>query len=295
MAKHYQGSPSTTTTDAVFIPEVWSEAIYKYFERKVIFRQLVDDYSPLVANGGDKIHIPEIGLISATAKSAGSDVSYDNTTATETQLDLDQHYYVAKLFEDILMVQSNYQLMDKYSAMMGEALARQVDSYLWTTLQGLSNNIGLSADDTLTASKFEDILASMGNNGIDYMAGDVFMVVNPVLMADILNPSGGLAQFFIRNDASGDGSGLRTGNIGSLYGIDVFMSNAISSGGTASTISGAIFHRSAVAYAMQEDVRIQSEYSIDALGTKVVADSIYGAKLIDDSDNVKGIKFQNVA
>tara|TARA_R110000824_G_scaffold252854_6_gene441670 strand:- start:4102 stop:4989 length:888 start_codon:yes stop_codon:yes gene_type:complete len=295
MAKHYQGSPATTTTDAVFIPEVWSEAIYKYFERKVIFRGLVDDYSPLVANGGDKINIPEIGILSASAKSAGSDVSFDATTATQTSLDLDQHYYVAKLFEDILLVQSNYQLIDKYSKMFGEALARQVDSYIWTTLQGLSNNMGLSADDTLTAGKFEDIIASMGNNGIDYMGGDVFMVVNPVLMADILNPSAGLSQFFIRNDASGDGSGLKTGNIGSLYGIDVFMSNAISSGGTASTISGAIFHRSAVAFAIQEDVRIQSEYSIDALGTKVVADSIYGAKLIDDSDNVKGIKFQNVA
>ena len=39
---------------------------------------------------------------------------------------------------------------------------------------------------------------------------------------------------------------------------------------------------------------MQSEYSIDALGTKIVADMVYGAKILDDSDNKKGVKFTNV-
>ena len=34
---------------------------------------------------------------------------------------------------------------------------------------------------------------------------------------------------------------------------------------------------SAIAVAVQQDIRIQSEYSVDYLGTKVVADIIYGA------------------
>ena len=32
MAKHYQGNPVTTTTDQHFIPEIWADGIYKYFE-----------------------------------------------------------------------------------------------------------------------------------------------------------------------------------------------------------------------------------------------------------------------
>ena len=83
--------------------------------------------------------------------------------------------------------------------------------------------------------------------------------------------------------------------VGSLYGIDVYMSNTVSTGGTASTIPGAIFHKSAAAVAVQQEVRVQSEYSIDALGTKVVADLVYGVKLLDDSDNKRGIKFTNVS
>ena len=297
MAKHYQGSPVTTTTDQHFIPEIWMDGIYKYFERKTVFRGLIDDYSAVFGSAGfgDVLHIPEISIISASDKSAGSDVSYDATATTETQLTVNKHKYVAKLFEDVAEIQSQPDLVAKYSKMMGEALARQVDADIWSELDGLNASQALSADDTLTAAVFESALASLGENDIPYMDGDCAMVVNPTLFADILNPSAGIAQYFIRNDAVGEGNrGLRSGMVGSLYGIDVYMSNTISTAGTSSTISGAIFHKSACAIAVQNEVRVQSDYSIDALGTKVVSDLLYGVKLIDDSDNKKGIKFTNV-
>ena len=294
MAKHYQGSPATTSTDAVFIPEVWASGIYKYFERKTVFRNLVDDYSALVTGSADTIHVPEIGIISATAKSAGSDVSYDATASTTTDLSVNKHYYAAKLFEDLLTVQSSYDLMSKYTQMFGEALARQVDSDIWGELDGVNQTQALSADDTLTAAVFEATLATLGENDVPYMDGDCYMVVNPTLFADIMNPSAGLAQYFIRSDASGEGSGLKNGMVGSLYGIQVFMSNTVSTAGSSSTVPGGIFHRSACAFAMQRDVRVQSDYSIDALGTKVVADTIYGVKVLDDSDNIRGVRFLNV-
>ena len=297
MAKHYQGSPVTTTTDQHFIPEIWADGIYKYFERKTVFRGLVDDYSALVSSKGygDNINIPEMSLVSASAKSAGSDVSYDATATTTTQLSLDKHKYVGKLFEDVALIQSEADLVAKYSRMMGEALARQVDSDNWAELDGLNQSIDLSADNTLTAAVFESALANLGENDVPYMDGECAMVVNPTLFADILNPSAGIAQYFIRNDAVGEGNkGLRSGMVGSLYGIDVYMSNTVSSSGTDGVVAGAIFHRSACAFASQQEVRVQSEYSIDALGTKVVSDLLYGAKIIDDSDNIKGVAFANI-
>jgi len=300
MSKHYQGDAVTNSTDQHFIPEIWADGIYKYFERKSVFRGLVDDYSALFAGKGygDVLHIPEMSLISASDKSAGADVSYDATATTETQLTVNKHKYVAKLFEDLTLIQSEADLVEKYSRMMGEALSRQVDADIWTELQSLEDSLNLSADDTLTAGKFEEALATLGEADIPYMDGECAMVVNPTLFADILNPSAGIAQYFIRNDAVGEGNrGLRSGLVGSLYGIDVYMSNTVDTandgGAGANTISGAIFHKSAVAFASQQDVRVQSEYSIDALGTKVVADLLYGVKRIDDTDNKKGLKIRN--
>jgi hypothetical protein len=300
MSKHYQGDAVTNTTDQHFIPEIWADGIYKYFERKSVFRGLVDDYSALFSDKGygDVLHIPEMSLISASDKSAGADVSYDATATTETQLVVNKHKYVAKLFEDLTLIQSEADLVEKYSRMMGEALSRQVDADIWSELQSLEDSLNLSADDTLTAGKFEEALATLGEADIPYMDGECAMVVNPTLFADILNPSAGIAQYFIRNDAVGEGNrGLRSGLVGSLYGIDVYMSNTVDTanegGAGANTISGAIFHKSAVAFASQQDVRVQSEYSIDALGTKVVADLLYGVKRIDDTDNKKGLKIRN--
>jgi len=298
--RHYKGSAVTNSTDQHFIPEIWADGIYKYFERKSVFRGLVDDYSALFAGKGygDVLHIPEMSLISASDKVAGEDVTYDATATTETQLVVNKHKFVAKLFEDLTLIQSEADLVEKYSRMMGEALSRQVDADIWSELQNLEDSLLLDDDDTLTAGKFESALATLGEADIPYMDGECAMVVNPTLFADILNPSGGIAQYFIRNDAVGEGNrGLRTGMVGSLYGIDVYMSNTVDTanegGAGTNTISGAIFHKSAVAFASQQDVRVQSEYSIDALGTKVVADLLYGVKRIDDSDNKKGLKIRN--
>lgn len=297
MATHYDGSASTVTTEQHFIPEIWADGIYKYFDRKTVFRGLVDDYSALVSGKGygDAINVPEMSIITATAKSAGADVAYDATATTTTQLALNKHKYVAKLFEDIALIQSEADLVAKYSRMMGEALARQVDADIWAELDGLNQSQDLSADNTLTAGVFESVLATLGENDIPYMDGECSMVVNPTLFADILNPSGGIAQYFIRNDAVGEGNrGLRSGMVGSLYGIDVYMSNTVSSSGTDGTVAGAVFHKSACVFASQQEVRVQSEYSIDALGTKLVSDLLYGCKIIDDSDNIKGVALANI-
>ena len=297
MATHYDGSAATVTTEQHFIPEIWADGIYKYFERKTVFRGLVDDYSSLVKGKGygDAINVPEMSIISASAKSAGADVAYDATATTTTQLTLNKHKYVAKLFEDIALIQSEADLVSKYSRMMGEALARQVDTDIWAELDGLNQSQDLSADNTLTAAVFETVLATLGENDIPYSDGECAMVVNPTLFADILNPSAGIAQYFIRNDAVGEGNkGLRSGMVGSLYGIDVYMSNTVSSSGTDGVVAGAVFHKSAAVFASQQEVRVQSEYSIDALGTKLVSDLLYGCKIIDDSDNIKGVSLLNI-
>ena len=93
MAKMYQGNATTASTDSHFIPEIWGEGIYKYFDRSTVFRGLIDDYSAVFSGAGfgDVLHIPEISLISASDKSAGNDVEYDATATTETQLTVNKH------------------------------------------------------------------------------------------------------------------------------------------------------------------------------------------------------------
>ncbi len=292
------GAASTASTHQHFVPEVWADGIYKYFARKTVFRGLIDDYSALVKGVGDTINIPEVTLKSATAKSADSLVTYDATASTQTQLSIDKHYYNAMLFEDVLLIQSSADLVSKYTQMFGEALGRQFDSDAWDQIKTVQDTQALATDDVMTDAEFQSALTTLGENDIPYMDGQCSMVVNPTLMADILDPAAGVTRNFWRADASGNGGILEAGGsvngfMGKLWGINVYMSNTVSTGGSDSTAPGAIFHKSAAACAVQQDIRVQSEYSIDALGTKVVADMLYGVKVLDDSDNKRGVRFTN--
>ena len=292
------GAAHTTSTADDFVPELWADGIYRYFERGTIFRNLVEDYSALVGGKGfgDTIHIPQIDLKSATAKTADTLVTYDASATTESSLTITDHYYNAMLFEDVLVIQSEADLVSKYTKMFGEALARQLDADIWDDLDGMNVSVALgSGDDNLATTDWQAALASLGENDIPYMDGDCSLVVNPTMMADILDPSAGISKYFWRADAGGNTTTLNEGGtkgfIGKLHGINVYMSNTISTGG--SVCCGAIFHKSASACAVQQGVRVQSEYSIDALGTKVVADILYGTVLIDSSSNKRGYRFVN--
>tara|TARA_Y100000310_G_scaffold295716_1_gene327333 strand:+ start:571 stop:1476 length:906 start_codon:yes stop_codon:yes gene_type:complete len=292
------GAAHTVSTADDFVPEIWADGIYRYFERGTVFKSLVEDYSPLIKGKGfgDTIHIPQIDLKTATAKTANTLVTYDATATTETSLTITDHYYNAMLFEDVLMIQSESDLVTKYTSMFGEALARQLDADIWDDLDGLNVSVALaSGDDNMAVGDWQAALASLGENDIPYMDGDCSLVVNPTMMADILDPNAGISKYFWRADAGGNTSTLNEGGtkgyMGKLHGIKVYMSNTISTGG--SVCCGAIFHSSASAVAVQQDVRVQAEYSIDALGTKVVADLLYGTVLIDSSSNKRGYRFVN--
>ena len=290
------GAAHTISSADDFVPELWRDGIYRYFERGTIFKALIEDYSSLVKGSGDIVNIPQIDFDASSDKAIDTLVTYDATATTVTQLAINKHKYNAMLFEDILQIQSNSDLVAKYTQMFGEALARALDADIWDELDGI-NEGAVHADDTLSDAQFQAALANLGENDVPYMDGGCALVVNPTLMADILDPAAGVTRNFWRADAGGDGSVLNQGGtkgfMGRLFGINVYMSNTISSAGDSDTTSGAIFHKSAAVCAVQQGVRVQAEYSIDALGTKVVADTIYGCKLVDSSSNKKGYRFKN--
>ena len=282
------------TTGAEFIPELWAEPIYKYFNRQVKLRGSVDDYSSMVKGQGDTIHIPKIALKSAVAKVKSTVVDFSTAaTAGKVDLSIDKHYVVPELFEDIALIQSNFELISKYTKMMGESIARQVDENMWDELDGFQTRQDLSANNTFAAADLETTLGNLYASDLD--PNMCSMAVNRLILADIMHPSSGVASYFVRADAvSGSGQELKTGAVGLIYGMDVFYSNAISIATDNDKSVGACYVPSAAAFAAQQDVRVQSQYDIAYLGTKVTADIIYGMKLLDESGDLRGLQLVNL-
>ena len=249
----------------VFIPELWSDGIYRYFEKNLVLKPFFDDYSSMAQGRG--------------------------------ALNIDQHTYAAKLFEDIAMIQANEQLFDKYAQSMAYALSKAVDTEIESKLQGLGTTQSLAADNSMSNADVETALGTLMSN--DVPRDECAFIVNPLIFADLLNSRAFVAAGGNIGGAGAAGIGfgadndaMSRGEIGSLFGIPVFTSSLVSSATGTGTHAGYLVHKSAIAVAVQQDIRIQSEYSVDFLGTKVVADIIYGC-VATTSNHVKGIEFLN--
>ena len=273
----------------VMIPALWSSAIYRYFEKALTFRPFFDDYSSLVKSKGDTIYIPEIQETTVAEKSADTNVTYTRNVETAVTLLVDKHKYAAKLFEDIALIQANEPLMSKYARSMGYSLAKQFDTDIETELQSMQTGVSLSANNVLTNAKAEEAYGTLLENDLD--PSECAWFLNPTLYADVVSNAG----WTTTATAQGFSGGALSGEIGRLYGMPVYMTPLISSASGTGTEAGYIAHNSCVAVAAQQDIRVQSSYSIDNLGTRVVADVIYGVKLTDSSNHIKGIRFNQAS
>tara|TARA_R100000654_G_scaffold35468_2_gene60925 strand:+ start:5062 stop:5922 length:861 start_codon:yes stop_codon:yes gene_type:complete len=279
------GNGNTGLTEvSVFIPEIWSEYVYDYLQRKLVFRPLVDDYSDMVQGKGDVIHVPLISELTVQSKDENTAISYDTDAGATSDITINQHKYASKLFEDIAVIQANPGMVEKYSEAFGYSLAKEIDAHIASKLITVTSSITTGDDDVITQANMQSALATLGEADLDYRDGELMMAVNPTVYADLLQE-----DRLVRYDSTGNANGgLITGMVDSMYGMPVMMTNALATAGT--EVCGVIFHKTTVGFAMQQGVRMQSDYSIDHLGTKVVADALYGCALIHAT---RGIRFTN--
>ena len=293
----FSGDTTRGTQLDVFIPELWADGVYRYFEKQLVFKPFFDDYSSMVKGAGDVLHIPTVQEVATATKAVNTGVAYSVATETDIDLAIDQHIYGAKLFEDLAMIQSNEQLFDKYAQSMAYGLAKAVDTKIEALLQTIGTNQDLAANNSMSNADVETALGTLISN--DIPADECAFFVNPLIYADLLN-----AKAFVAAGVSGststsagvgfgaDNAAMNSGQVGMLFGIPVMTSSLIPTTSSDGIEVGYLVHKSAIAVAVQQDIRVQSEYSVDYLGTKVVADIIYGA-VITTGSHVKGIEFLN--
>ena len=285
---------ATDKSHDVFVPEVWAPAVELAFKDKLVFANYANDLSAFVSGGADKIHIPTFDTIAVDTKSPESAISYgtNGSAMTEETLAVDQHTYTATLIEDVIKVQSNYDLMNIYTQEMGYALANKIDEYLESKLlascqsaTGKINGIVTGADlsDTSNAD-FKLILQNVLTQDQD--VSNWTLIVSPEAYSTLAS----LVQ--LSYGTAGAPLGAQFGSSGvvnTIFGMPIIMSNNVTTaqtnmdneGGQTDNFTpiGYCVHKSAMHIAYSQNVRVQAEYDIDYLGTKMVADMVYGCKI----------------
>jgi len=288
----------TVTTAANFIPEIWAKDVKRATEANLVMMPRVNTmFSSDIKTKGDTLHIPDLSNLTAGDKAASTDVTFEAVTEGKTDLSIDKHKYAAFKVEDIVKVQSAYDLMSLYTEKAGFALAKAMDTSLLSLYSGLSQSVG-SAGTAITDANL--LTAIQYLDDADAPGSQRSLVIKPSQMKALL-----AIDKFVRADAVGymaqmspivtgalAGGNVQTakpkGYFGQIYGIDVYVStNVVTSGSSPVSTHNLLFHRDAFIAAVQADVRIQSDYNIRSLATEVVADVLYGVAEYRDTFAVR--------
>lgn len=298
----------TVTTAATFIPELWSDEVIATYQKNLVLANLVTRINHK-GKKGDTINIPTPVRGSATSKGENSLVKIQGDTHANTALSIDKHYEYSVLIEDMAEVQALSSLRRFYTEDAGYALSTQVDLDLFNKAAALNggngtagnsgwnkavvfDNAGVLSDWDRTGTGNAVSLATGGDAAIRAMVekldlADVpqdgrAIVLTPRQYTDMLGIQRYTEQAFI-----GDGNAIKTGKVGMIYGVEVYVTNAMGTTqcATGSVVHdiGLVLHKDAMALVEQLGVRSQSSYMQEYLGDLYTADTIYGVGEMRDT------------
>ena len=286
---------------ATFIPEIWSDEVVAAYKKNLVLANLVRKMS-FRGKKGDTLHMPKPTRGSATAKAANTQVTIQADQESEVQILINKHFEYSRFIEDITEVQALASMRSFYTEDAGYALAKQVDDELfalgqtfgdgssdWTHSNSYyidaTNGLSAYAEDTVIAS---DVFTDAGFRALIKLMDDAdvpmdgrFFVIPPSVRQVIMGIDRYNSSDFV------DGRGVQNGQIGSLYGIDIFVSSnapvietdANNSAGPA-VKAAVLAHRDTMVLAEQLGVRSQTQYKQEYLSTLYTADTLFGVKTV---------------
>ena len=288
------------TSAATFVPEIWSDEIRAAYEKNLILANLVKKMT-MSGKKGDTIHVPAPIRGAAYAKAENTAVTVQNDTESEVQIVIDKHYEYSRIIEDITEVQALASLRNFYTGDAGYALARQIDNDLFALGKSLGDGDGSSwvnsavfyndastgvtayaadtvaAADVFTDAAFRELIQKQDD--ADVPMDNRCFVIPPSLRNAIMGIDRYVSSDFV------SGQPVANGKIGSLYGIDVFVTSncpvietAADNSAGGDVKAAMLIHQDTMILAEQVGVRSQTQYKQEFLGTLYTADTLYGVK-----------------
>ena len=298
------GSTSVVTKSNAdkFIPEIWSDEVIAAYKKNLVLANLVRKMS-FKGKKGDTLHIPKPTRGVASAKVANTMVTVQADAESEVQVIVNSHFEYSRFIEDIAEVQALTSLRSFYTEDAGYALAKKVDDELIAL--GKSFGDGDASDWVHSNAYFIDATTGLTAYALDTVTtSDLFTDAGFRKLIQLLDdadvPMDG-RKFAIppslRNAIMGidrynssdfvDGRGVNNGQIGKLYGIDIYVSSNMPTIETAgdNSVGDAIkaamlFHSDTMVLAEQLGVRSQTQYKQEHLSTLYTADTLFGTKVV---------------
>jgi len=225
-----QGAAYTTTTSGVFIPELWSNEIRRFRDQKLVLGAMVKRVS-FLGQKGDKIYIPKINRVGVFTKAQETPVTFQAYSSSEFSMIIDRYRESSFMIEDILNIQSKYDLRREYTREAGYAMARDLEYFI------LGHRASIPAAQRVVVGGGAAPAAGAGLNRAALLAAKVILDKADVPQEGrvlYVSPAQYISLLSITEFVSADfvnGAPTVTGMVGTLFGVPVVMSTILTKNG----------------------------------------------------------------
>ena len=268
---------STSSTLSELYTEIVAEAQFVASE-KSIMRNLVKNYA--ITGGGKAVEVPVYAQVSASAVAEATDLSntaIDPSSVTITASEVG----VMTTLTDLARNSAPRNVAGDIGKLFGEALARKQDADLLALFDGFSVTLG-DGTGAISPAVIFNALSTLRANSLP--ANECAVVLHPKIAYDLKS---GLTNTFAGLDTENSNEALRSGFVGTLAGMPIFETSNMANTGTAGDYKGGAFHKDALAIAMMQDVKIETQRDASLRADEIVATSVYGVGEIHDSYGVE--------
>ena len=279
------GTDQFTAADlAVYIPEMWGDAINDFYKSKLVLATHFTDRSDELMGGGDILHTGNLTEMTTNAKANGSQVTLQSPTETEIQLNVNTWVETSFMVEDDIKAQwlNSLSLQERYARNAAYSVAKALDTALAGLISGFSQSVG-TAGTAVTDAVVRQAIATLAGNDVDL--DECVFVFHPTVAWEEIQ---GVDRYALVQNTAGADPVLQ-GAVASIYGIPVLQSSNIAVNG-----GGGFFnflaHKDAIHFATaaldgagSSGVRVQTNYIPEYLGHLTTADIKYG--VVENRDN----------
>ena len=288
---------NVTIPNVNFIPEIWAQRALQALRNAIVLAPKITRDSDVAAfTQGATLHIPVPGTFVANTKAAGGNVTLQVPADSRIDVTLNQHKEVTFLIEDILKVQSNQDLMDRYLKNAVIPLAEAIETFLFGLVAAPYTIVSAAATPITAAilrtarKTLNDQKAPRDGRSIIVSDADEIAILGDTNLANYFA--------FAKPDA------IAAGSIGRVYGFDVYASQLVPFNVFNSNFA---FTKEAMILAMRGmpdsgapgvdqmsisdpvsglALRQTISYNPNALGMQVTLDVLFGASVLRAADGV---------
>lgn len=287
------------TTNAVFIPTIIAQkALGRFAAYMNLAKTVARDFEYTATTQGKTIQVAKRGAVSANAKTAGSEVTKQNPTATKIDVVLDQHFEVTLTLDDVTKVLENQNTQEGYGNDGAIALAEKVETYLAQLHPSITNTVTFDA--TSTATKKSSLLA-LRKRFVDNKVPRVeqkYLYVDATVLNEILEEAD-----FTQLQTIGSPAPTLEGAIRQLYGFEIFESQVVQTSGSPVRYHNLAYTKDALVLASRPlpsdgngagvvqtviqnadigmGLRATMGYDKDLLAMQLTLDVLFGASILD--------------